>query len=250
MMTPTQRATQLAQAVQNNVQWCDLVCRTHGAPGEYAAHLWLNRQQTPRFYPNAITLTATGPGTPAQQGIYDLLASTLPAHGAVKDSFCRLDLEPLGFTQLFVAQWLWCDPTLAKPANPIADVRWVVIQDAQALAQWETAWNGQPASAEATVLPRVFLPVLLANPAVTFLAAYVGEEIIGGAITNHSGDVVGVSNLFYPEQEAEKFWAGCIATIRARYPTLPLVGYEQGADLAVARMLGFVTVGPLQVWAR
>ncbi len=72
MMTPTQRATQLAQAVQNNVQWCDLVCRTHGAPGEYAAHLWLNRQQTPRFYPNAITLTATFPfysnlGCPGQR---------------------------------------------------------------------------------------------------------------------------------------------------------------------------------------
>lgn len=249
-MTQTPQATQLAQAVKNNVQWCDLVCRAHGAPGEYTAHLWLNRQQTPRFYPNAITLTRTESGTPEQQGIYDLLDRALPAHGGVKDSFCSLDLTPLGFTRFFVAQWIWRDPTLPKPATPTDNVRWVVIQDAQTLARWETAWNGQPSGGETAALPRVFLPTLLDDPTISFLAAYTGEQIVGGAIANHSGDVVGVSNLFYPDQAAEKFWAGCIAAIIARYPTLPLVGYEQGADLAAAQRLGFATLGPLQVWGR
>jgi hypothetical protein len=41
-----------------------------------------------------------------------------------------------------------------------------------------------------------------------------------------------------------------IASAAARFPGLPLVGYERGADLAHALDAGFTTIGPLIVWQR
>lgn len=238
----------LTQAVQNNAQWCDTVCRAHSIPGEFLPDLWLNRQQTPRFYPNAVMLLPTAQEHQAQL-IYDRLAVTLPAQCAVKDSFCTLDLTLLGFEVLFTATWLWWDPSLPKPQSPTS-VRWATIQTPPELAQWEMAWNGPPAVTEAAPLPRLFLPVQLADPTVSFIAAYDGDQLVAGAIANRTGEVVGVSNVFYPAQEAHAYWAGCVATILALSPSLPLVGYERGADLAIAQQLGFEAVGPLQIWVR
>ena len=52
----------LKQAIFDNAVWCDKVCRTHGKPGEFREEIWLNWNETPPFYPNAITLTKAGTG--------------------------------------------------------------------------------------------------------------------------------------------------------------------------------------------
>lgn len=248
-------STELAQAAQNNAQWCDTICRAHGAPGEFSEQLWLTRHKTPRFYPNAVTLAPTPQALAAHTHLADRLANALPAQGAVKDSFCTLDLAPWGFQSLFTAMWLWRPPAPLPSQPSLTHIQWATVQAPAELARWEAAWNGQPTDAaapdaEVAALPRVFLPTLLADPDISFIAAYQQEQIIAGAIANRTGDVVGVSNLFYPAQDAPAYWAGCVATIVDRYPTHPLVGYEQGDDLVMAQTLGFTALGPLRLWAR
>lgn len=245
-MTQETHTLQRLQAVHNNAVWCDMVCRAHGVPGEFGAGLWFNHHQTPPFYPNAVTLTPTL----EQPSLYAHLATTLPAQGAVKDSFCILDLTGLGYTLLFTAQWIWRDPQRAKPAHAAPMGNWKVLEAAQDLGHWEAAWRGQPAPETPATTPTLFLPALLAEPAVRFMAAYQGEQMVAGAIANVSDGVVWLSNLFYPAQAAYEAWAGCVAAMMTLYPTLPIVGYERDDDLAIAQTLGFDAIGPLRIWAR
>ena len=44
--------------------------------------------------------------------------------------------------------------------------------------------------------------------------------------------------------------ADAVAAVSARFPGLPLVGYEHGDSLAAARRAGFSPIGPLRVWLR
>ena len=68
-------SAQVAQAAYNNAHWCDTVCRAHGTPGEFHDHLWLNRHRVPRFYPNAVTLSATSGVADQLAAIHDLVAA-------------------------------------------------------------------------------------------------------------------------------------------------------------------------------
>ena len=58
------------------------------------------------------------------------------------------------------------------------------------------------------------------------------------------------SNLFTVTGDEEQAWAGAIAAISARFPGLPLVGYEGDAGLPTAHRTGFVSVGRLRVWLK
>ncbi len=232
-------------AARNNALWCDAVCRAHGGITEMTEHVWFNRVNSPPFYPNVDTLTKEGRA--AQMGaIQTLLDSPLSKGWGVKDSFCTLDLAPLGFWQLFEAQWLWCDPERAlenAPENNMDDVQWTTVQNPEALRAWEAAWRGPDDPPL-----NLFLPALLENPDIAFLAAARDGQIVAGAVANRTGDVVGLSNVFTPPGEKVPFWAGAIAVVHHKFPDLPLVGYESGEELALAQSLGFETLGLLRVW--
>jgi hypothetical protein len=43
-------------AARNNADWCDALCRTHGAPTTLDEVAWTSRTRTPPFYPDAVTL--------------------------------------------------------------------------------------------------------------------------------------------------------------------------------------------------
>ncbi len=231
----------LEQAVRNNALWCEAVCRAHGSPGEFQPTIWLNRNRVPLYYPNAVTLTGES-GREQQIAAIQELAG----EASVKDSYRLLDLSALGFHALFDATWLWRSPRQIEPAS-IAGIRWTTVRDPGELARWESAWAGL--SPDETIPPesRIFLPSLLADPDVVFVAAYRETQIVAGAIGNRTGDVVGLSNQFAPEPKGS-YWTGCIRAIQERYPGSPLVGYEHGADLDLAVSLGFETTGPLRVW--
>lgn len=238
------------QAVRNNAIWCNAVCRAHGRPGEFLDGLWLNRQATPRFYPNVVTLA--NPDDPSAQVrvIESLNRSGLPGDWGVKDSFCALDLAALGFQVVVEAEWIWRPAALPVPPGDLPGIHWERIYTAAGLAAWEAAWDGEPQDAPAPLSARIFLPALLADPEIAIIAAYEGERIVAGAIGSRTGAVVGLSNLFAPDEDRVRFWAGSVASVTTAFPGLPLAGYEAGSELAVAQSLGFEAIGPLRVWIK
>ena len=243
-------SSRVEQAARNNAVWCETVCRVHGTPGEFHDALWLNRHPVPRFYPNVVTLS-TQDGTAAQlANIQALVATGLPGRWGVKDSFCSLDLAARGFQPLFEAMWLWRAPFQPLPNRAASGLHWTWVQSAPELAKWEMAWSGSPANNPSTQQPHLFLPALLANPEIVFIVAYQDQELVAGAIANHTDDVVGLSNVFVPSDDPVAFWAGCVAMAQERFPGVPMVGYERGPELASAQETGFEILQPLKVWTR
>jgi hypothetical protein len=94
------------------------------------------------------------------------------------------------------------------------------------------------------------MPSLLTDEDIVFIAAYQDRQIVAGGIANRTGEVVGVSNVFAPEEDARPYWSGYITAIIEAFPGLPLVGYERGVELAISQQLGFETIRPLRVWIR
>jgi hypothetical protein len=240
----------LQRAVRNNAEWCDVVCRAHGRPGEFREVMWINRRETPRFYPNLVTLAATAGPEAYVEGLRELAEAGAPGDWGVKDSFAALDLAPLGFRLLFDAQWIALAASDPRGEDVMPDVRWLKVERARDLADWESAWAGEPVDLKSSSLARVFLPTLLADDNVAFIAAYQDHRLVAGAIANRAADVVGWSNLFVPTVQADRFRGECLAQVMRAFPGLPVVGYEAGEALVQARSLGFGTVGPLRVWVR
>lgn len=238
--------TPMNQAVWNNAVWCDTICRIHHRPGEFLAGMWLNRAETPPFYPNAITLSADQPER--QLGyIMELLAADIPGAWGVKDSFATLDLSSLGFHKVFEGQWIYREAAPAKIETSVVGGRWVRVTDERELAAWEAAWRDEPA--DSTQSP-IFRPALLTDETIAVLAAVTEGRIVAGAIASRTEPVVGLSNLFGPASEAVFFRLGCLAAVTEIFPGLPLVGYEAGEDLAEMQAVGFAPIGPVRIWLK
>ena len=240
----------LQRAVRNNAEWCDVVCRAHGRPGEFREVMWINRHGTPRFYPNLVTLAETADPDAYVEDLRELVAVGVPGDCGVKDSFAALDLTPLGFRLLLDAQWIARAASDPRVEDAMPDVRWLKVERPRELADWELAWAGLPDDLKSSSLARVFLPALLADDNVAFIAAHQGHRLVAGAIAYRAANVVGWSNLFVPTVQGDRFRAECLAQVVRAFPGLPVVGYEAGEALAQACTLGFGTVGPLRVWVR
>ncbi len=234
----------LLHAVQNNALWCDTVCQAHGIPGEFSPTLWRNRSPTPRYYPNAITLTDTVPASLLEQEISRL---DLPAGCGVKDSFRALDLAPYGFPLSFDAEWIVRDASYSDRDASISGVDWEQAQTPDDLRLWEAAWSGE--AAEANYQP-IFLPALLERCDVAFFVAKEGGAIVAGGIANRTGEVVGVSNIFVPKGDSKRYREGFFVEVSRAFSGCALVGYEAEEALRESLELGFVSVGALRVWIR
>jgi hypothetical protein len=229
-------------AARNNAVWCDVLCRAHGVPGEFAAGVWLNRHAVPSFYPNLITLDGPQSGASHRAAIERLSAARPADDWAVKDSFAALDLAPLGFRLLFEASWIHRPAETADAEPGHAAHR---VTSAPALARWERAWCG-----EDTNLPRQFPALLLAEPDHAIIALEADGAIIAGCIASRSAGVLGISNLFAPVEDDGRARGACLNAALSFAPGLPPVGYERGDDLARMKDLGFAEIGPLRVWQR
>src|SRR5690349_13349736 len=87
-------------AALNNAQWCDLICRSHGARTRFDDVAWTSSTRTPPYYPDAVTLIP-------DLSVPDLLARIDSSAGcSIKDSFASLNLTEHGFRLLFEAQWI------------------------------------------------------------------------------------------------------------------------------------------------
>jgi hypothetical protein len=220
-------------AARNNAEWCDLVCRTHGAATAFHADAWVTATRSPPGYPDAVTLDRSV----AADGLLARVDSSTGC--SVKDSFASLDLSGDGFGVLFEAEWIHCPVPSGAPAG--GALRWRAVETVDELQAWAFAHGGGS----------VFRPALLDDPDVAvLLATDSGGNVAAGAIGNRSRTVVGLSNLYSVSADPDEAWSGAVAALAAAFPGLPLVGYERGEDLAAAHRAGFTGIGPLRVLLR
>jgi hypothetical protein len=235
-------SSQATACVANSLGWYEAVLRPHGVSGEITMGVWTCRQRVPPYYSNAITVDASDARVQAE--VLRDLAMDLARPFSVKDSFAALELAPLGLRPLFDAEWMWRDPSSGAPEHGPRNLEWRRVTSDEELDRWEAAWrtNGSPANS------RVFLPDLLTSGDVLLLAGHQGDRIVAGCAANHTPGVVGFSNFFAEDAERESVMASALGAVMRLAPGLPVVGYDRGDDLAIARRLGFHTVGALRVW--
>jgi hypothetical protein len=240
-------ASRAARAARNNAAWCDLICGTHGGPGEFHEHYWDHAAVVPRYYPNMVTLSE-GRGAVASQmeGIERGIATAQSGQWSLKDSFNSLELGPLGLVRLFEAQWIWRPNAQGVAAAPLAKTEWSRVTSAAGLRKWEVAWRNRWSYG---LSERTFHDTLVERPEVAIIVASRAGRIVGGAIANLTEDVVGLSNFFGLPGEEEAQWLGAIPAICSIFPGVPLVGYQSGHGLEHAKAAGFKTLRPLTVWA-
>jgi hypothetical protein len=231
------------KAARNNAEWCDFVCCSHGAPGEFYDNIWINRHTTPRFYPNAVTLSSSQ-STSQYEIIGALIKIGIPGDWAVKDSFDTLDLASGGFHELMRGEWIH-RPTSEIPEIRIPGISWQKIEEVADLRAWENAWRGNSQEESS-----IFMPRLLEEERIAFIAAFQGNRIVAGCIANRSEDGVGISNIFLQNETPSEFRAGSVVEVFRWSAGLPLMGSESGNDLVAMRSLGFESVGRLKVWLR
>ncbi|MFD6420579.1 hypothetical protein [Streptomyces sp. NPDC060198] len=236
----TTKRSLVLMSARNNADWCAVMGRTHGVPGEFGAQAWTAPVRTPPYYPDAVTLV---PGAdPAEvTGRIDLSAPG----ATVKDSFADLDLTAAGFRVLFEAAWIH------RPAGPPAafsGAPWEVAEDPDAVRAWAHAWDDGGGDAD------LFRPALLDDPGTFLLAARAPDgRITAGAVASRSegvpgGGVLGLSNVFARDGGADAAWPGALDAAHRLFPGLPVVGYEHGEELDTALRHGFTATGPLRIW--
>ncbi|MFF4953312.1 hypothetical protein [Streptomyces chattanoogensis] len=233
MTTPKQLLVRAA--ARNNAEWCAAMSRSHGLAGEFEPQAWVAPSRTPLYYPDAVTLV---PGAD-RTALAAQIDTTAPG-ATVKDSFADLDLTETGFQVLFEAQWIH------RPASPPAsasDLAWDVVDDPETLHAWALAWDNGDGNAD------LFQPELLNDPATFVLAGHSADgRVVAGAVASRSDHVVGISNVFALDGGPDAAWPVVLDAVNRLFPTLPVVGYEQGDDLAAAIHHGFEPVGLLRVW--
>ena len=140
---------------------------------------------------------------------------------------------------LFDAHWITSPPHPDKAWSVPSD--WTQITDPDGLGLWEEAWCDDRG-------PRgLFLPELLSH-GIVVLGRIKNDRVIAGGILSRSAHVAGVSNVYTRAGDASETWSGLAQCARARFPDLPLIGYEGGEELIHAQSSGFYAAGPLRVW--
>jgi hypothetical protein len=226
----------LVQATaRNNAEWCATMSRSHGLAGEFGAQAWAAPARTPLLYPDAVTLVPS-----ADRAELVARIDTVAAGASVKDSFADVDLVEAGFRVLFEAQWIH-RPASAPTTS--SDLAWTVVGTPDTLRAWALAWDNGDGNAD------LFRPALLDDPATFVLAGQSADgRLVAGAVASRSDQVVGISNVFALDGGPDAAWPVVLDAANELFPTLPVVGYAQGDDLATAVRHGFEPVGPLRVW--
>jgi hypothetical protein len=237
-------------AVLNNVCWYQAMFKAHGLASTVDGRVWLSHAAAPAFHSN---LVVRSPGTSQHEVeacVRTLEAVPLRAGWSMKDSYASLDLAPLGFDQLFQAEWIWRDAVEAATHEAAASLAWGQVSTAAALREWEAAWSGDAGNESKPQGASQFPQGLLASPDHAFFAGRLEGRLVAGGIANRSPGAAGLSNVFCPAAFAGEAWHALVVCIANTFPGLPIVGYERGADLELAQGAGFVPTGPLRVWCR
>lgn len=203
----------------------------HHVPTLSEGGMWVAQGSPPAFYPDLISEEKFA----AVSAVVDSLRGR--ATCSVKDSWATLDLSGEGFIELFTAEWIYRDPEHSDGTG----LDWTIVTELEQLDEWETAAE----------LRGLVTAGLLAEPSLRVLLARREDKIAGGATTNTSDSVVGLSNVFAVlNDDLAVVWGDLPVVVDRSFPGRPLVGYEHGDDLEAARSAGFRVTGPLRIWLR
>ncbi|MCA0303395.1 MAG: hypothetical protein LCH95_13415 [Proteobacteria bacterium] len=177
----------------------------------------------PRFYPNLVTLAADAEAQAEQRANLDILAAShLPGRWAVKDSFAALDLARHGFDVLLEASWM---RAVLPVDGPPGDIEWRREDKGSQKLPYD-------------------------DPDFAWFTGRRGFRVVAGGMLYRAAGVVGVANVVAEAADAVAVWRSLIVLAAQAFPRLPLVGYEQGEELAAALDAGFEIGDPLRVWVR
>ena len=232
----------------NNALWCDAVCRAHEAPGHFGPSAWVNSNNPPPLYPNMVT--TTGDDVANQLKAVELLIEARPDFPhAVKDSFRKLDLEPLGFRQLFDAQWFARAP-MPIPENLLGKAsHWQCLTTEPELVAWEKAWR-EAGEHEDILQTPMFPAELLREPGVIFIACKIANTITAGAIAYEASGVIGITNFYSNPNEGTSQFAACLNSLYTSHRKATVVAYECEPALTEYSSLNLEPLGPLRVWLK
>jgi hypothetical protein len=245
-VTPNAKTARLAAAIENNVDWCERVCKVNGLSPQRTATAWTSAVRTPKLYPDAISLSVD---TTADE-ILEVI--DLSEGCSVKDSFATLDLHPYGFSILLEDSWFYfsaanlgdgnVDPLPAQggvKSEPI----WETVTTPANLAEWVTAWQ-QSNDSDA------LHPNLLNDPTLDLIWARSSNQVLAGAIVNRSENANGLSNYFSLSLNDVQIWRSCVTHVCANTPGLAVVGYVTESNLSLMKEAKFAALGPLRIWIK
>jgi hypothetical protein len=216
-------------AAQNNADWYAMMWDIRGLRYKRSSNGFRAIDPPPPYHSWAVLAAPDAP-------VDALIAPCLhePRFG-IKDSFGRHDLSAFGLKELFSATWIWCDPNVRSDTQ-----QWEQITSPAALSSWEAAWRENSPSDQ-----RQFPEAILDRDDVGIWGRRKGRNYDAGFIANMSNDCVGLSNIFGKDARP------AATTLCATFGQgKPVVGYEQGADLAEALTQGWTATGPLKVWVK
>lgn len=237
-------------AVLNNIRWYEAMFAAHGLASQTDGRVWRSHETPPPFHSNLVVLSPTTTQADIEAYAADIESAPRPAGWSLKDSHSRFDLAALGFSVLFEAEWIWRDPGPAVAGSSSSRLSWVKLTTPSSLAEWERAWCGDARNEAGASRARQFPDSLLASPDHAFFAGLLEGKVLAGGIANRSPGVVGLSNVFSPPELLEESWAALVRALSAAFPGAPIVGYERGADLSLAKAAGFAAIGQLRLWCR
>jgi hypothetical protein len=243
------KPSKIELAVLNNVHWYEALFSAHGISFETDQWVWVSHGKPPPFHSNLVVLSRNATQGQIEPYLHQIASTPRPGGWSMKDSYACLDLVPLGFSELFEANWIWMEPSGLGPHDPTSNLVWQRITNVGDLSRWEAAWAGDGKSLSAASRPCQFPGQLLADPHFVFLAGSAQGEIVAGGILNQSPGAVGVSNVFAQPIAGAEVWPALVRRAVKEYPNRPLVGYERDAGLQAAQQVGFTPVGALRVWS-
>lgn len=230
----------LQNAVLNNAQWCDAVCRLNKAPGTFLKDYWLNLKQVPEFYPNIITISPIAQKSRSVDELYSLI-NTNKGSLSIKDSFAELDLKDQKFKKIFEGEWIGYEPTRIDGVM----TRWQRIHFPKRFDKWVENWKTQY---KTNFSP--FPAQILKNEDIWICGEYSEERFVKGAILYIKDNTIGISNIFSSEPITHAFWEELIGFIGVQFPGAQVVGYENGDRYQASIRAGFTPLGELVVWSR
>lgn len=235
-------------AVLNNTFWYESMFAAHGLTSETDHRVWRSHEAPPPFHSNLVVLAPATTRVELEVYAADIESHRRHTGWSLKDSYATLDLESVGCSMLFQADWIWRDPGLAGEFNGKSRLFWTKIADPIALAEWEHVWSGDGKNDGELLRVRQFPARMLESPDHAFFAGRMNGKVLAGGIANSSPGVVGLSNVFSPSEFLEDTWNALALSISRAFPATPIVGYERGHDLNAAQRVGFTSIGKLRVW--